>query len=207
MSLFNRNKFLTNIAQRNFTSGTSVSNREEHTERILNFDNVLYTTRSHNSRISKTTVHIQIQIHENTNTGENRRTQIYRRLHCSCTNGFINFWLWFFDTSSMVQPQNINTMIGPQLLNTMVGPRLLNIIVGPNFSPSWSDPNFNCLPQWQTTQLSVYIVQTQLPTDSFKILKFSGPSLPGMTSFTVQPHFLSGVYYDNFDCHIVCVRA
>ena len=26
----------------------------------------------------------------------------------------------------------------------------------------------------------------------FKILKFLGPSLPGMTSFTFQPHFLSG---------------
>ena len=26
----------------------------------------------------------------------------------------------------------------------------------------------------------------------FKILKFSGPSLPGMTSSTLQPHFLSG---------------
>ena len=25
--------------------------------------------------------------------------------------------------------------------------QFLNTMVGPNFSPSWSDPNFNCLPQ------------------------------------------------------------
>ena len=45
-----------------------------------------------------------------------------------------------------------------------------------NFSTSLSDPtshhhgstpNFNCVPQWQTTQLSAYIVQSQLLTDSF----------------------------------------
>ena len=32
----------------------------------------------------------------------------------------------------------------------------------------------------------------------FKILKFSGPSLLGMTSSTLQSHFLSGVYYDKW---------
>ena len=31
----------------------------------------------------------------------------------------------------------------------------------------------------------------------FKILKF-------MISSTLYPHFLSGVYYDNGDCHILC---
>ena len=133
-----------------------------------------------------------------------------------------------------------------------------------NFSTSWSDPNFNCLPQWQVTQLSAYIVHSQLPAawldpnfstpwselnsmaensivclhgpilnpqhhcqtqllyimvgsqlqlsgieaDNptfclhgpkstpnwlfFKILKFSGPSLLGMTSFTLQPIFYLG---------------
>ena len=82
--------------------------------------------------------------------------------------------------------------------------QILNIIVGPNFSPSWSDPNFNCLPLRQTTQQSGNIVQSQLPTLFFKIFKFSGPSLLGITSFTLQPHFLSGIYYDNYDCHILC---
>ena len=37
--------------------------------------------------------------------------------------------------------------------------------------------------------------------------KFSGPWLPGMTSFTLQSYFLSGVYYDNCDCHILCTPA
>ena len=33
------------------------------------------------------------------------------------------------------------------------------------------------------------------------------PSLPGMTSFTLQTHFLSGVYYDDCDCNILCALA
>ena len=41
----------------------------------------------------------------------------------------------------------------------------------------------------------------------FKNLKFSGPCLPSMMSSTLQPHFLSGVYSDNGDCHILCTRA
>ena len=41
----------------------------------------------------------------------------------------------------------------------------------------------------------------------FKNLKFSGPSLPGMTSSPLQPHFLSGVNYDNSDGNILCTRA
>ena len=41
----------------------------------------------------------------------------------------------------------------------------------------------------------------------FKILKFSWPSLLGMTSSTLQPHILSGVYYDNSDCHILFTWA
>ena len=37
---------------------------------------------------------------------------------------------------------------------------------------------------------------------------FQNPQiLPGMTSSTLHPHFLSGVYYDNGDCHILCKRA
>ena len=40
----------------------------------------------------------------------------------------------------------------------------------------------------------------------FKILKFLGPSLPGMTSSILQAHFLSGVYYDNGACYILCAQ-
>ena len=100
---------------------------------------------------------------------------------------------------SMVQPQNPNSLVGPQLLNTMVETQLLHTMVG---------PHFNCLPLRQTTQLSVYIVHYQLSIDVyFKIFKFSGPSLSGMMLFTLQPRFLSGVYYDNCVCHILCAQA
>ena len=69
---------------------------------------------------------------------------------------FINFWLWFLDTRR-------ETILKSLLYHTMQTISLSEL----NFSTSWSDPNFNCLPQWQTTQLSAYIVQSQLPTDSF----------------------------------------
>ena len=39
----------------------------------------------------------------------------------------------------------------------------------------------------------------------FKIFQILSPSLLGMISSTLQPHFLSGVYYDNGECHILCV--
>ena len=57
--------------------------------------------------------------------------------------------------------------IPKRLAHVVVHSQFLNIIVGPNFSPSWSKPNFNCLLQWQTTQLSAYIVHSQLPTVFF----------------------------------------
>ena len=72
----------------------------------------------------------------------------------------------------------------------------------------WSELNFNCLPLRQTTQLSSYMAQSQLPTDSFsKIFKFSRPQLPGVITPTLQLHFLSGVYYDNCDYHILCPQV
>ena len=40
-----------------------------------------------------------------------------------------------------------------------------------------------------------------------KILKFSGLFLPCMTSSTLWHHFLSGVYYENGDCHILYTRV
>ena len=103
-------------------------------------------------------------------------------------------------------------VVQSQFLITMVGPQLLNIIVGPNFLSSWSDPNFNCLPQRSkppTTRLRGSELSSLCPSgkDSvvclpspqstpdkhfFKIFKFSGPSLPVMTSFTLQPIFSLG---------------
>ena len=64
-----------------------------------------------------------------------------------------------------------------------------------NFSTPWSDPNFST--PW--SELSC--------RDFFKIFQNLIPSPLGMTSSTLQPHFLSGVYYDNSDGHILCARA
>ena len=58
-------------------------------------------------------------------------------------------------------PNSAHPMVQSQCLNW---PQLLNIIVGRNFSLWWSDPNINCLPLRQTTQLSAYMAQSQLPT-------------------------------------------
>ena len=82
-------------------------------------------------------------------------------------------------SSSMAQPQNSNCMVGPQLLNTIVGTQL-------QLSAIEADNPTVCLHGPQSTP-------------NYGIFKCSGPSLPGMTSFTHKPHFLSGVYYDNCD--------
>ena len=97
--------------------------------------------------ISITTVHIQMQIQGNTKL---------RRLRCSGTNAFINFWLHFFDArretilkslstdTILITPQrSAHLVVQYQFLNTMVGPQLLNIIVHPNFSTLWSDSSFS----------------------------------------------------------------
>ena len=109
----------------------------------------------------------------------------------------------FYGWNPTLCPNGRNSTIifhGPTLKSQLPGrTQLLTIMVG---------SNFNCLPQWQTTQLSVYIGPKSTPNWLFfKIFKFLGPSLPGMTSFTLQPHFLSEVYYDNCDCHILCAQV
>ena len=72
----------------------------------------------------------------------------------------------------LITPQHsAHLVVQSQFLNTMVGPNFSTPWSDPNFSPSWSELNFNCLPQWQTTQLSAYMVQSQLPTDSFSNLQ------------------------------------
>ena len=123
-------------------------------------------------------------------------------------------------SSSMVQPQNPNCLVGSQLLNTMVLIQLLNIIVGPqtlntmvltqllnimvnpNFSTPWSELNFYCLPLKQTTQLSAYIVHSQLPTDSF--WKSSNPQ---DHRFRVCHSLSSPIFYLGFIMTIVIVMS
>ena len=54
-------------------------------------------------------------------------------------------------------------------------------------------PYFQLFAPMAETKLSATMVQCQLSTDFFfKILKFSGPSIPSMTSSIPQPHCLSG---------------
>ena len=86
----------------------------------------------------------------------------------------------------VVQTQLLNIMVGTQLLNTMVGPQL-------QLTASMADNPTVCLHGPKSTPNWLF----------FKIFKFSGP-LPGMTSFTLQSYFLSGVYYYSCDCHILC---
>ena len=132
-------------------------------------------------------------------------TQIHRRLRCSGMIAFINFWLQFFDTRRETQFLKIfrnhtMQMTLQRSANLVVQSQFLNIIVG--------------------TQLHLSAIEADNPTVYlhglkstpnwffFKIFKFSGPSLPGMPSFTLQPHFhISGVYYDNCDWRILCARA
>ena len=129
-------------------------------------------------------IHLQMQ-----NTGGNRQTLLFKY------ERFIKFWLQFFDTRRDI------------ILIMLTISKARHIL-------------------WCLRSLSVEIRKTQLhaltvenstlrltgPIStlnwlSFKILKFPGPSLPGMTSSKLQLHLLSGVYYDNGDCHILYARA
>ena len=113
--------------------------------------------------------------------GKNRRT-----LCCSGTNTLISC-SQFFDTrrETILKSLSYHTML------TTPKRSWSNL----NFSASWSE--LDCLPPWPKVNSQLF----------FKIFKFSGPSLTDMTSFTLQLHFLFGVYYDNCDCHILCERA
>ena len=56
-----------------------------------------------------------------------------------------------------------------------------------NLSRSWKTQLFDSMAESPTTRLYGPISTLKW---LFKILKFSGPSLPGMTPSTLQPHFL-----------------
>ena len=71
------------------------------------------------------------------------------------------------------------------------------------FSKPWSDLNFStpCSDLSFSTSWSDFNWCDFLKSSNLR------PSLLGMTSSTLQPHFLSGIYHDNSDCHILCVQA
>ena len=62
----------------------------------------------------------------------------------------------------------------------------------------------NCLPQWQTTQPSAYIVHSQPSTASFSKSSNSQTIASEHDIIYTPAPFLSGIYYDNCDCHILC---
>ena len=142
----------------------------------------------------------------------NHTIQIHMPLHCSGTNAFINFWVQFFDTRRekilnsllyhtmlTIPKRSVHLVVQSQFLKVKVGYQLHNIIDGPNF--------WQCLSQWQTTQLSAHIVQSQLLTTSFSKSSDSQDHRFRVWRHSHSSHFLSGVYYDNCDCHILCARA
>ena len=124
--------------------------------------------------------------------------QINRQLRCSGTNVLLTS-----DFSSSTRGVRHNSYYAN---NT---PKIRHI--------SWSNLNFSTPQVGPQLQLSASVADNPTvclygPKSTpnrpfFKIIRFSRPSLPGMTSFTLQPYFLSGVYYDNCDCHILCARA
>ena len=81
----------------------------------------------------------------------------------------------------LTTPQrSAHLMVQSQFLNSIVGPQLLNTMVGR------------------------HLLHTMVGTilNLFQYLPNYQPVSSGHD--VIQPHFLSGVYYDNGDCHILC---
>ena len=138
--------------------------------------------------------HLNHNSKTNTYSGKNRQIQIQHiggdsllfRYEC-----FINFWLRLFDTRRETQFlkvfRNHTMLTPPPTFSTSCGP----VSTSPHHGRTPTSPHHG-----------------RNSTKSFsKSSKFSGPSLPGMTSYTLQPYFLSGVYHDKCDCHILCAQA
>ena len=105
---------------------------------------------------------------------------------------FINFWLQFFNTRRETQFLKVfcnHTMLTtPPTFSTSHGP----ISISQHHGRISTSQHHG----WTLTSQH----HGQDSTESFfKIFQISSPSLLGMTSSTLQPHFLSGVYYDNGD--------
>ena len=107
-------------------------------------------------------------------TFANHTIQIHRRLRCFRYERFINFWLQFFDARRETILKSISWSYytnNTQTLGTSRGPISISQHHGRTLTSQhycWTQLlNFICLPQWQTTQLSAYMVQSQLPTDTF----------------------------------------
>ena len=145
----------------------------------------------------------------NTNTYANRQTLLFRY------ERFINFWLRFFDTRR--ERQFLKVFRNLTMLTPTRNVRHISWCLRSQFISAGRDPKKSTLRlngRSLTSRLhgrnSILWLHSPMSTSHwlfFKILKFSGPSFPYMTSSTLQPHSLSGVNYDNGDCHILCARA
>ena len=172
-----------------------------------------------------------------TNTGGNRRMQIQagsiiqEQTHLltsdfgSSTRGERQFLKVFRNYTMLTTPPTLGTFRGGLDLNSSLPVEIRKIqpytstvetpttrLHGRELTSLSQWQKLNCLPAWPNLKSSTSTVCLNGPKSTpnwllFKIFKFSGPSLPGLTTFTLQLHFLSGVYNDNCDCHIFCVRA
>ena len=104
-------------------------------------------------------------------------------LCCFRYEWFINFWLLFVHMRK--ETQFLKTYA-----NHTIWPQRRAHLVMSKISVGWDSKKTNYIFQWQ--KLDSMPPWSNLNWLFFKILKFSGPSLPGMTSSTLQPHFLSG---------------
>ena len=138
-----------------------------------------------------------------TNAGDNRRTLLFRY------EGFTNFWLRFFDTRREAQfllCRPFYADLTPNVRHISWCLRSLSVDIRKNPTTSSTAQSqlqlngreLNSLPTW-------FNVNPQLPL--FQNPQILSPSLLSMTSSTLQSQLLSGVYYDNGDCHILCARA
>ena len=84
--------------------------------------------------------------------------------------------------------KNPDTMVGTQLLNIMVRPQpqLSAHIVHSELPTARSDPNFNCAIEADNPSVCLHHPKSTPNCLFLKIFKFSGASLAGMTSFTLQ---------------------
>ena len=108
--------------------------------------------------------------------------QIQADSFVSDTNGFINFLLWSMATR------------GVRHNHTMLSHPNARRILSSQFISGGRDPK-NSNARLNSRKINCTVNNRILNFCLFKILRFSGPSLLGVTSSTLQPHFRSGVYY------------
>ena len=127
-----------------------------------------------------------------------RRVQMQVDSIISDTNGLLISWIQFIDTRR--ETQFSKNLCWPHKRAADFVMFKISVCRVPKNTSTSSTAQIQL-----STQISASI--STLNCLFFKILKFSGLSLPGMTSSTLQPISYSGVYYDNGDCQILCARA